>query len=167
METMDKGVRREDVFSKAVRAGKRTYFFDVKSTKADDYYLTITESTKRFNDDGTFRYEKHRVFLYKEDFEKFSSNLKEVMDYIITERGEAPIRGEYTNNKPESNGHSDSANETENQTPDVEANVSEETTTDDSTETKDFTDVDFDALGSETPSETETNEDNIDDTKSE
>ena len=164
METMDKGVRREDVFSKAVRAGKRTYFFDVKSTKADDYYLTITESTKRFNDDGTFRYEKHRVFLYKEDFEKFSSNLKEVMDYIITERGEAPIRGEYTNNKPESN---DSANETENQTPDVEANVSEETTTDDSTETNDFTDVDFDALGSETPSETETNEDNIDDTKSE
>lgn len=165
METMDKGVRKEDVFSKAVRAGKRTYFFDVKSTKADDYYLTITESTKRFNDDGTFRYEKHRVFLYKEDFEKFSSNLKEVMDYIITERGEAPIRGEYTNNKSESNGHS--VNETENKAPDVEANVSEETTADVSTETNDFTDVDFDALGTETPSETETEEDNIDDTKSE
>jgi hypothetical protein len=163
METMDKGVRKEDVFSKAVRAGKRTYFFDVKSTKADDYYLTITESTKRFNDDGTFRYEKHRVFLYKEDFEKFSSNLKEVMDYIITERGEAPIRGEYTNNKPESNGHS--VNETENQTPDAETNVSVESTTDDSTATNDFTNVDFDALGSETPSETETEED--DDTKSE
>jgi len=162
---MDKGVRKEDVFSKAVRAGKRTYFFDVKSTKADDYYLTITESTKRFNDDGTFRYEKHRLFLYKEDFEKFSSNLKEVMDYIITERGEAPIRGEYTNNKPESNGHS--INETENQTPNAEANVSEETTTDDSVETNDYTDVDFDTLGSETPSETETEEDNTDDTKNE
>ncbi len=62
---------REDVYSKAVRAGKRTYFFDVKSTRGRDLYLTITESKKHTNDDGSATYEKHKIFLYKEDFEKF------------------------------------------------------------------------------------------------
>jgi len=83
---------RDDVFSRYVRAGKRTYFFDVRSTRADDYYLTITESTKRYNDEGNFHYEKHRLFLYKEDFEKFKDRLHEVMDFIIRERGTEPIR---------------------------------------------------------------------------
>lgn len=79
--------RREDIFSKAVRAGKRTYFFDVKATKGDDYYLTITESKKRFADDGKFSFEKHKLFLYKEDFAKFADGLKEAIDYIQAEKG--------------------------------------------------------------------------------
>ncbi len=73
---------REDLFSKSVRAGKRTYFFDVKSTKGSEYYLTITESKKRFGADGKFFYEKHKIFLYKEDFEKFTEGFNEAIDYI-------------------------------------------------------------------------------------
>ena len=73
---------RQDIFSKAVRAGKRTYFFDVKATRRNDYYLTITESKKRFNRDGKPFFEKHKIFLYKEDFEKFSDGLAEVINYI-------------------------------------------------------------------------------------
>ena len=73
---------REEIFSKAVRAGKRTYFFDVKATRKNDYYLTVTESKKRFNKDGRFFYEKHKIFLYKEDFDKFLEGLQEAVDYI-------------------------------------------------------------------------------------
>ncbi|MCW3082892.1 MAG: hypothetical protein JWP12_258 [Bacteroidetes bacterium] len=76
------GSDREEIFSKSVRAGKRTYFFDVKSTKGNDYYLTITESKKRFGDDGKFFYEKHKLFLYKEDFEKFAEGLNEAVAHI-------------------------------------------------------------------------------------
>ena len=70
---------REEVFSKKVRAGKRTYFFDVKATRSNDYYVTITESKKRF-EDGHFI--KHKIFLYKEDFEKFAEGLQDVVSYI-------------------------------------------------------------------------------------
>ena len=70
---------REEVFSKKIRAGKRTYFFDVKATRSNDYYVTITESKKRL-EDGVFV--KHKIFLYKEDFEKFAEGLKETIDYI-------------------------------------------------------------------------------------
>jgi len=70
---------REEVFSKKVRAGKRTYFFDVKSTRSNDYYITVTESKKRL-EDGVFV--KHKIFLYKEDFEKFAEGLKDTVDYI-------------------------------------------------------------------------------------
>lgn len=73
---------REEIFSKAVRAGKRTYFFDVKATRKNDYYLTVTESKKRFEQDGRYHFEKHKIFLYKEDFEKFAEGLQEVIDYI-------------------------------------------------------------------------------------
>jgi len=74
----------EDVYSKPVRAGKRTYFFDVKSTKGNnDYYLTITESKRRTERDGSFVYDKHKIFLYKEDFEKFSEGLEEAVHYIM------------------------------------------------------------------------------------
>ncbi len=74
--------QRNDVFSKRIRAGKRrTYFFDVRTTKANDYYLTITESKKRFNDDG---YDRHKVFIYKEDFNKFIHTLEEVVGHIKT-----------------------------------------------------------------------------------
>ncbi|WP_016775927.1 DUF3276 family protein [Anaerophaga thermohalophila] len=78
---------RDDIFSKAVRAGKRTYFFDVKATRKNDYYLTITESKKRYEEDGRFRFEKHKLFLYKEDFEKFANGLKEAIDFIQAEQG--------------------------------------------------------------------------------
>jgi hypothetical protein len=73
---------REEIFSKAVRAGKRTYFFDVKATRKNDYYLTITESKKKFEQDGGVHFEKHKIFLYKEDFDKFADGLQDVVDYI-------------------------------------------------------------------------------------
>lgn len=81
---------REEIFSKAVRAGKRTYFFDVKSTKGNDYYLTITESKKKFNE-GSHFYEKHKLFLYKEDFEKFMEGLTEAVDHIKTLKTDEPV----------------------------------------------------------------------------
>lgn len=73
---------KSEIFSKAVRAGKRTYFFDVKSTKDNNLYLTVTESKRRFKNDGGFFYEKHKLFLYKEDFIKFTDGLSEVIEYI-------------------------------------------------------------------------------------
>ena len=73
---------KEEIFTKVVRAGKRTYFFDVKATRNDDYYLTITESKKRLGKEGKVFYEKHKIFLYKEDFEKFSEGLKDAVTYI-------------------------------------------------------------------------------------
>lgn len=72
----------QEIHSKVVRAGKRTYFFDVKTTRNDELYLTITESKKRFADNGKFHFEKHKVFLYKEDFEKFTESLQEIIEYI-------------------------------------------------------------------------------------
>ena len=74
----------EDIYSKPVRAGKRTYFFDVKATKGNDYYLTITESKRKVDNNGHFAYDKHKIFLYKEDFEKFAEGLEEVIRYIKT-----------------------------------------------------------------------------------
>jgi len=75
-----------DLFSKSVRAGKRTYFFDVKSTRSNDYYITITESKKRFNKDNEgFSYEKHKIFLYKEDFNKFIEALNNTLNHVKTE----------------------------------------------------------------------------------
>jgi len=87
--------QREEIFTKVVRAGKRTYFFDVKATRKEDYYLTITESKKRPGKEGKFFYEKHKIFLYKEDFEKFTEGLKDAVAYIDNGRDEikkeAPI----------------------------------------------------------------------------
>ena len=86
---------REEVFSKKVRAGKRTYFFDVKATRSNDYYVTITESKKRL-EDGVFI--KHKIFLYKEDFEKFAEGLKETVDYIRANQDVVEKRYEYGDN---------------------------------------------------------------------
>jgi len=89
----------EDVYSKPVRAGKRTYFFDVKSTRGNnDFYLTITESKRRNNPDGSFTFDKHKIFLYKEDFQKFKEGLDEVVEYIRVNcfGGEIPVRPEAT-----------------------------------------------------------------------
>ncbi|NER10715.1 Protein of unknown function [Muriicola jejuensis] len=82
---------QEEIFSKVLRAGRRTYFFDVRSTKAGDYYLTITESKKFTHDDGSFHYKKHKIYLYKEDFQAFRENMEEMMDYIIDEKGQEVI----------------------------------------------------------------------------
>ena len=75
---------RNEIYSKSVRAGKRTYFFDVKSTRSGDHYLTITESKKKFDQEGNFHFEKHKVFLYKEDFDKFKDGLDEVVDKVTS-----------------------------------------------------------------------------------
>ena len=79
-----RGYDRDEIFSKKVKAGKRTYFFDIKSTRASDYYITITESKRKMNGDG-FSYEKHKIFLYKEDFLKFVSALNEAVDHVKTD----------------------------------------------------------------------------------
>jgi hypothetical protein len=77
---------KEEIFTKVVRAGKRTYFFDVKATRKDDYYLTITESKKRVGKEGKVFYEKHKIFLYKEDFDKFRDGLYDAVSYIDQNR---------------------------------------------------------------------------------
>ena len=84
-------VGHEEIFSKVLRAGRRTYFFDVRETKAGDYYLTLTESKKFLNDDGTFFYKKHKLYLYKEDFNEFKSFLEETTNFIIDKKGEEVI----------------------------------------------------------------------------
>lgn len=84
-------MEKDEIFSKVLRAGRRTYFFDVRATKADDYYLTITESKKFTNADGSFHYKKHKIYLYKEDFDGFSEILKEMTSYIVEEKGQEVI----------------------------------------------------------------------------
>ncbi len=84
-------MEKEEIYSKVMRAGRRTYFFDVRSTKAGDYYLTITESKKFTNDDGSFHYKKHKIYLYKEDFTEFKDHVIEMIDYIIDAKGEEVI----------------------------------------------------------------------------
>lgn len=81
----------EEIFSKVLRVGRRTYFFDVRVTRANDYYLTITESKKFTHDDGSFHYKKHKIYLYKEDFELFKDILNEMTTYVFDERGEEVI----------------------------------------------------------------------------
>lgn len=111
---------KQEIHSKVIRAGKRTYFFDVKSTRNDEYYLTITESKKRFGDNGKFTYEKHKIFLYQEDFEKFMDSLNEVVGYIH-------------NNQPE--GVVDQSDETK-----------EEVVYEEKEPAKDYTNVEFDDI---------------------
>jgi len=84
-------MERDEIYSKALRAGRRTYFFDVRSTKAGDYYLTVTESKKFTEEDGSFHFKKHKIYLYKEDFNEFKSILDEMTDYIFSEKGEEVI----------------------------------------------------------------------------
>jgi hypothetical protein len=86
----DERLIKEEIFTKIVRAGKRTYFFDVKATRKEDYYLTITESKKRLGKEGKVFYEKHKIFLYKEDFEKFSDGLRDAVTFIGNGNHETP-----------------------------------------------------------------------------
>ncbi|WP_248723466.1 PUR family DNA/RNA-binding protein [Seonamhaeicola sp. ML3] len=123
-------MEREEIFSKVLRAGRRTYFFDVRATKADDYYLTITESKKFTNDDGSFHYKKHKIYIYKEDFAEFKEILSEMTDYIIEKRGDEVISERHQKDfKKEYN-------------TDFENNGTEET----SKSSESFTDVDFDDI---------------------
>ena len=117
----------EEIFSRSVRSGRRTYFFDVRSTRAGDYYLTITESKRDFNEDGTPFYKKHKLYLYKEDFTNFKDALNEVSDYIIKEKGEEII----SNTKRKTEEISEKKEDTKTQ---------EKSSTD-------FTEVNFDDLG--------------------
>ena len=95
---------KEEIYSKVLRAGRRTYFFDVRATKADDFYLTITESKKHEGQNGEAFYKKHKIYLYKEDFDRFRELLDEVTDYIINEKGEEVISERHN---PEFKKHSD------------------------------------------------------------
>ena len=102
---------REEIFSKSVRAGRRTYFFDVRSTRAEDYYMTITESKKFSNDDGSAHYKKHKIYLYKEDFEEFAASFKEVSDFIFEKKGREVISNSSNDQVKEDN--SDTSSEEE------------------------------------------------------
>ncbi len=124
-------MEREEIQSKVMRAGRRTYFFDVRATKAGDYYLTITESKKFTNDDGSYHYKKHKIYLYKEDFVEFKENLEEMTDFIIDEKGEEVI----------SERHQKDYKKEE----DMELSDSDDSS-DEENSTNSFTDVDFDDI---------------------
>ena len=117
----------EEIFSKALRAGRRTYFFDVRETKAGDYYLTITESKKFTNEDGTFYYKKHKIYLYKEDFNEFGESLEETCKFIIDKKGSEVISEKHDKDF-DSKKSKDQSNES-----DID------------NEEKDFADVDFES----------------------
>ena len=130
-------IEKEEIFSKAVRAGKRTYFFDVKATRRNDYYLTLTESKKRFNRDGRFYFEKHKIFLYKEDFDKFWEGLSEAIEYIKNAKPElidypGPVsdkvideESEVENTVPEEETHKESDEENEEMQESISGNFSD------------------------------------------
>jgi len=84
-------LEKEEIFSKVLRAGRRTYFFDVRSTKAEDYYITITESKKFTEEDGSYHLKKHKIYLYKEDFAAFREILDEMTDFVLDQKGEEVI----------------------------------------------------------------------------
>ena len=129
-------MEREEILSKVLRAGRRTYFFDVRSTKAGDYYLTLTESKKFTNEDGSFHYKKHKIYLYKEDFTEFSNILNEMTDYVISEKGEEVISERHQKDfKKEDNTESTEETNDENEKEDDGNETSNE-----------FTDVSFDDI---------------------
>jgi hypothetical protein len=117
---IDEKITKEEIFTKVVRAGKRTYFFDVKATRKEDYYLTITESKKRLGKEGKVFYEKHKIFLYKEDFDKFAEGMQDAVSFIAHDKGEM---------RPDSESDVDATNDNVTLT------------------TKDFSDIEFDDLG--------------------
>ena len=130
----------EEIFSKVLRAGRRTYFFDVRETRAGDYYLTITESKKFTNEDGTFYYKKHKIYLYKEDFDDFNSSLNETFDFIIEKKGKEVISDKHDKDFESKKKDETSKEDTEDteDTKDKDAKKSDDVDT-----SKDFADVDF------------------------
>jgi len=120
-------LEKDEIFSKVLRAGRRTYFFDVRATKADDYYITITESKKFTEEDGSFHFKKHKIYLYKEDFAAFTEILEEMTAYVLNHKGEEVISERH---------QKDFKREYQQET-------AEETKT---TSEKSFTDIDFDDI---------------------
>ena len=140
-------MEREEIFSKTLRAGRRTYFFDVRSTKAGDYYLTLTESKKFTNDDGSFHYKKHKIYLYKEDFSEFNSILSEMTDYIIKEKGEEVISERHQKDyKKEEETTEELSEETESSEGEEDSNDEAEENNDDDKDSSEFTDVKFEDI---------------------
>jgi hypothetical protein len=138
----------EEIFSKVVRAGRRTYFFDVRETRAGDYYLTITESKKFTNEDGTFYYKKHKIYLYKEDFDDFNSSLNETFDFIIEKKGKEVISDkhdkDFESKKKDEISKEDTKDTKDTKDAKKEKKESEGPTSEDIDATdKDFADVDF------------------------
>ncbi len=121
-------MEKEEIFSKVLRAGRRTYFFDVRATKADDYYLTITESKKFTNDDGSYHYKKHKIYIYKEDFAEFKDILSEMTAFIVNEKGDEVISERHQKDFKKESETLSEAVETNEKTP------------------ENFTDVDFDDI---------------------
>ena len=119
-------LEKDEIFSKVLRAGRRTYFFDVRATKADDYYITITESKKFTEEDGSFHFKKHKIYLYKEDFASFTEILEEMTAYVLNNKGEEVI--------------------SERHQKDYKKEGSNETSSDSSNVDKSFTDIDFDDI---------------------
>jgi hypothetical protein len=119
-------LEKDEIFSKVLRAGRRTYFFDVRATKADDYYITITESKKFTEEDGSFHFKKHKIYLYKEDFAAFASILDEMTAYVLNHKGEEVI-----SERHQKDFKRDYPSEVELETPKME---------------KSFTDIDFDDI---------------------
>ncbi|MES2862790.1 MAG: PUR family DNA/RNA-binding protein [Bacteroidota bacterium] len=126
----DKELLEKDIFSKVLRAGRRTYFFDVRATKADDYYITITESKKFTEEDGSYHFKKHKIYLYKEDFTAFNEILSEMTEYVINHKGEEVISERHQKDFKKESEYSDSSYETE------------ETTT----SSNSYTDINFDDI---------------------
>jgi len=120
-------LEKEEIFSKVLRAGRRTYFFDVRATKADDYYITITESKKFTEEDGSFHFKKHKIYLYKEDFAAFAEILEDMTSYVLNHKGEEVI--------------------SERHQKDFKKEFSaEKTEQEESPKTSNFTDIDFDDI---------------------
>ena len=136
----------DDIYSKSLRAGNRTYFFDVKSTRSEELYLTITESKRRFNkDNGKFYYEKHKLFLYPEDFASFSDNLEETLSKIKELSGGKEIT---TREELDAQRMAESSDE-ETASSDTTTTSDTEDESNDSKKVSEFSDVDFDDLGKE------------------
>jgi len=119
-------LEKDEIFSKVLRAGRRTYFFDVRATKADDYYITITESKKFTEEDGSFHFKKHKIYLYKEDFAAFKDILDEMTSFVLNNKGEEVI-----SERHQKDFKKEYFAETTDETPKVEKN---------------FTDIDFDDI---------------------
>jgi hypothetical protein len=119
-------LEKEEIFSKVLRAGRRTYFFDVRATKADDYYITITESKKFTEEDGSYHFKKHKIYLYKEDFTAFAEILGEMTDYVLNNKGQEVISDRHQK--------------------DYKKDATEENLEDEIKVEKNFTDIDFDDI---------------------
>ncbi len=132
------GKRQDELYSKVMRAGRRTYFFDVRETKAGDYFLTITESKKSTNEDGSYYFKKHKIYLYKEDFANFKDMLNETTDYILNEKGEEVISERHQSD------YTDSTTQNEDNAGNSKEENAENSKTDDSLDQ--FTDLNFEDI---------------------